>query len=363
MSSLQLKALSKRYGAVLALDNIDLTVTGATRTAIVGPSGSGKTTLLRLIAGFDAPDSGSVMLDEQTLANGNAALAAHLRSVGVIAQDGALFPHLNIGENIGFGIGRHEADRDRRIAALAEIVGLEQAMLKRRPDQISGGQQQRVAIARALARKPKLMLLDEPFSALDTSLRGAMRHAVSQILGDAGVTTILVTHDQAEALSFGHQLAVMGNGALVQTGTPQELYLSPRNRMVADFLGDAIILPAEIRQGFAQTALGLLSVDSSTADGEASVMLRPEQLSIELASDQASPSALGYDILGQVTAVDFAGALCTVTIELMKPTTADGHRDCPPPQRLSMRVSAYDLPERGAVVRLSARGKAHVFGS
>jgi len=361
MSSLQLKAVSKRYGPVVALDAVDLDVSGAMRTAIVGPSGSGKTTLLRLIAGFDTPDSGTILLDDTLLADGKASLAAHLRGVGVIAQDGALFPHLTIGDNIGFGIDRHDADRQKQIAALAEIVGIDQAMLKRKPDQISGGQQQRVAIARALARRPKLMLLDEPFSALDTSLRGAMRQAISQILGDAGVTTILVTHDQAEALSFAHQLAVMGNGRLIQTGTPQELYLRPNNRMVAEFLGDAIILPADIRQGVAQTALGLLFLETDAPDGTASVMLRPEQLSIELAPDQASPSALGYDVLGRVVAVDFAGALCSVTIELLQPVNAAERRECPQPNSLTMRVSAYDLPERGAIVRLSAKGKAHVL--
>jgi iron(III) transport system ATP-binding protein len=302
-----------------------------------------------------------VTLDDTVLAEGRISLAAHLRGVGVIAQDGALFPHLTVGDNIGFGIDKGDTGRQRQISELAEIVGLDQAMLKRKPDQISGGQQQRVAIARALARKPKLMLLDEPFSALDTSLRGAMRQAVSQILGDAGVTTILVTHDQAEALSFGHQLAVMGSGSLVQTGTPQELYLRPRNQMVAEFLGDAIILPGDIREGVAQTALGLLFVDSGTPDGAASLMLRPEQLSIEIAPDEASPSALGYDILGKVTAVDFAGALCTVTIELMQPTNPADDNGGARPQKLAMRVSAYDLPEHGAIVRLSAKGKAHIL--
>jgi iron(III) transport system ATP-binding protein len=192
-------------------------------------------------------------------------------------------------------------------------------------------------------------------------LRTAMRQAVSQILGDAGVTTILVTHDQAEALSFGHQLAVMGNGRLVQTGTPQELYLQPNSRMVAEFLGEAIILPAEVSHGMARTALGLLSVETGVTDGAVSVMLRPEQLAIELAPDQASPSALGYDILGRVVGVDFAGALCTVTIALMAPTNPKATDDCPRPKLLTLRVSAYDLPEPGAVVRLSAKGRAHVL--
>ncbi|WP_292213217.1 ABC transporter ATP-binding protein, partial [Mesorhizobium sp.] len=166
MSFLELRNLHKHYGPVAALAGVDLNVASGSRTAIVGPSGCGKTTLLRLIAGFEAPDQGRIVLDGQVLANGGAAVPAHRRGIGVVAQDGALFPHLTISDNIGFGMGRGDDKRAERIVELAYIVGLDKAILKRRPHELSGGQQQRVALARAMAMKPRLMLLDEPFSAL-----------------------------------------------------------------------------------------------------------------------------------------------------------------------------------------------------
>jgi len=202
MNLLEVQGIRRRYGNVTALDGIDLSVTTGTRTAVVGPSGSGKTTLLRIIAGFDAADAGKIMLGDYILTDGPNAVPAHRRGIGYVAQDGALFPHLSIADNIGFGIPRRDPARDARIAELMCLVELDPAMLRRRPDELSGGQQQRVALARALARQPQLMLLDEPFSALDASLRASTRKAVSQVLNAARMTTILVTHDQIEALSF-----------------------------------------------------------------------------------------------------------------------------------------------------------------
>ena len=214
MSVLRLKDLQKAYGPVKALDGVSLDVRPGSRTAIVGPSGSGKTTLLRMIAGFDAPDRGSIHLGDTCLADGPNAVPAHRRGIGIVAQDGALFPHLSIRQNIGFGLPRDVPGRDALIASLLEMVGLDASMLPRRPDQLSGGQQQRVALARALARKPKLMLLDEPFSALDTGLRVATRKAVANLLTEQGITTILVTHDQGEALTMSDRVAVFNNGDL-----------------------------------------------------------------------------------------------------------------------------------------------------
>ena len=179
MSFLELTDVHKHYGPVAALAGVDLIVASGSRTAIVGPSGCGKTTLLRLIAGFEAPDQGRIVLDGEVLANGDAAVPAYRRGIGVVAQDGALFPHLSIAANIGFGMRHHEDKRSERIAELAYIVGLDKAILKRRPHELSGGQQQRVALARAMAMKPRLMLLYEPFSALDTGLRASMRKAVA----------------------------------------------------------------------------------------------------------------------------------------------------------------------------------------
>ncbi|MEO8849387.1 MAG: ABC transporter ATP-binding protein, partial [Casimicrobiaceae bacterium] len=209
MSALELRGVGKRYGAIQGAKDVDLSVAKGSRTAIVGPSGSGKSTLLRLIAGFDSPDTGTVTLDGKLLSDGPRMVPAHQRVVGFVPQEGALFPHLSVESNIAFGITGGAAARALRVLELMDLVALDRTLLRRWPHELSGGQQQRVALARALAHRPTLMLLDEPFSALDTGLRAATRKAVAQLLSAAGITTILVTHDQAEALSFADQLAVM----------------------------------------------------------------------------------------------------------------------------------------------------------
>jgi len=348
MSFLQLTGLEKHYGPVAALGGVDLDVAAGSRTAIVGPSGSGKTTLLRIIAGFDAPDAGTVTLDGARLADGSTAVPAYLRGIGVVAQDGALFPHLTVADNIGFGLAGRDPTRQARIGELTAMVGLDQSMLKRKPDELSGGQQQRVALARALARKPKLMLLDEPFSALDTGLRATTRKAVADLLAAEGVTTILVTHDQAEALSFADQVAVMRDGLLSQVGSPRDLYLRPKNAMIAEFLGEAIILAADVSGGYADCAFGRIGVDDAGRQGKARIMLRPEQISLAVcpAHSRGAEAALA-----DVVEIDFGGAACTVSLRL--PGV--------PMERLSLRQPSTELPEIGSTMRIVIRGKAHVF--
>jgi len=359
MSFLDLTALRRSYGPVRALDGIDLSVEVGTRTAIVGPSGCGKTTLLRLIAGFEAPDSGSIVLDGVTMADGATFVPAHRRGIGLVAQDGALFPHLSIADNIGFGMARAEAGRAGRIAELAYIVGLDKAILKRRPHELSGGQQQRVALARAMACKPRLMLLDEPFSALDTGLRASMRKAVAELLGNAGITTILVTHDQAEALSFADQVAVMREGAFSQVGTPQDLYFRPKDRMVAEFLGDAIVLPARIADGFARCSLGRIAVDSTDRHELARIMLRPEQVLLKRTSSQGM-SGTPDMLFAEVTEMEFAGAVCTVAVRLLNnPDPPDAAAIGSTP--LILKKPGIDAPAVGEVVRVGVAGKAHVL--
>jgi iron(III) transport system ATP-binding protein len=359
MSFLQLRALNKHYGSVKALDGIDLDIVAGSRTAIVGPSGCGKTTLLRLIAGFEAPDEGSITLDETVVANGNGSIPAHKRGIGLVAQDGALFPHLTIAANIGFGMDRGEAGRTERIAELAYIVGLDKAILKRHPHELSGGQQQRVAIARAMARKPRLMLLDEPFSALDTGLRASMRKAVAELLETAGVATILVTHDQSEALSFADQVAVMRDGKFSQVGAPRELYLRPKDRMIAEFLGDAVVLPARVEGGFAQCPLGRIAVDSAERRDTARIMLRPEQLTLKCTSREGM-SGTPDMLFGEVVETEFAGSLCTVAVRLLNnadPPDAAAIGNTP----LILKKPGMDAPTTGEVVRISVVGKAHLL--
>jgi iron(III) transport system ATP-binding protein len=349
MSILSIEGVSKRYGETAALDGVSLSVPAGSRTAIVGPSGSGKTTLLRIIAGFEAPDAGRVTLDGTVLANGPAIAAAHKRGVGYVPQDGALFPHLGVAENIGFGLPKAEPDRAARIAELAALVELDQAMLVRKPHELSGGQQQRVALARALARKPALMLLDEPFSALDTGLRESVRHAVARVLEQAGVTAILVTHDQAEALSFADQLAVMRRGRLVQVDTPSGLYWRPVDRDTALFLGDATVLDAEIGDGFADCALGRVAAETGTRRGPGQIMLRPEQIQLSVV-----PVAEARARHGLVEEVEFSGALCAIVVAVTgSPAEA--------PKRVRVRSSGLELPEVGASVRLVVRGQAHLL--
>lgn len=343
MSTLDLRSVSKSYGSVLAVDRIDLSVAAGSRTAIVGASGSGKTTLLRLIAGFEAPDTGTVAFDRKTLADQNVFVPAHHRHIGYLPQDGALFPHLSVERNIGFGLARDVPGRAARIAELMDLVALDRIMLKRWPHELSGGQQQRVALARAMAQRPQMMLLDEPFSALDTGLRAATRKAVAKVLTQSGITTILVTHDQAEALSFADQVGVMRNGRLVQIGSPAELYARPRDPATAEFLGEAIILTASLRDGWADCSLGRIAVDDASRTGTAEIMLRPEQL--QISSDQIG----GPGCLGTVLEIDFGGGSSALTIQLHGA------------QIVVVRCANTQMPTVGATVKMTPTGLAHVL--
>ncbi len=361
MTALDLRAVRKTYGPantknsapVIALDGVDLAVQAGSRTAIVGPSGSGKTTLLRIIAGFDAPDEGQVLLDGQLLADGPRMVPTHQRGIGYVPQDGALFPHLSVADNVGFGLARHDPQRQERIAELMDMVSLDVAMLQRRPHELSGGQQQRVALARALAQRPRLMLLDEPFSALDTGLRATTRKAVAQLLAAAGITTILVTHDQTEALSFADQVAVMRQGQLAQVGRPQDLYLRPADPVTARFLGDAVVLPGQLSGGWATCALGRVATDDAQRSGAVQIMLRPEQLQLTdapggaLAADSHAAACHGV-----VLDADFCGPVCELAVRLLEDPQATV---------LTVRSSGLHIPALGARVQISVVGQAHVF--
>ncbi|MDJ0354848.1 ABC transporter ATP-binding protein [Paenarthrobacter sp. PH39-S1] len=303
---LLVEGVRKTFGSTEVLKGVDLAVAKGRTTAIVGPSGSGKTTLLRLIAGFEAPDAGTVSLDGQVVAGPADWVPAHRRNVGYVAQDGALFPHLTVGQNVAFGLASRGKGAADRVAHLLEMVSMDPSYAKRRPYQLSGGQQQRVALARALAREPELMLLDEPFSALDAGLRVATRRAVAQTLSAAGVTTILVTHDQAEALSFADQVAVMRNGALAQIGNPFVVYTRPADRATAEFLGDAVILEAWMEGSLATCSLGGIPVRRPPSQGRVLLMLRPEQ--IRIAEDGP--------IHGTVVDTDYFGPETTVRLQL-----------------------------------------------
>ncbi|MFS2156602.1 ABC transporter ATP-binding protein [Pseudomonas sp. Pseusp122] len=351
MNALELHAIHKSFGGVPAIKDVSLSIAPGSRTAIVGPSGSGKTTLLRMIAGFEFPDSGRIALHGQWLVNEQGEVPAHQRNIGYVPQDGALFPHLNVADNIGFGLPGNSAGKRQQVAELIERVALDPAMASRWPHELSGGQQQRVALARALAQQPRLMLLDEPFSALDTGLRAAMRKSVTKVLAEAGIATILVTHDQAEALSFADQLLVMRQGRLVQAGAPQALYLNPVDEETAVFLGDALLFTALADQGLAHCDLGQVSISDALCQGQVRIMLRPEQVLLIPAHAATS------NIQGRVTDIDFGGNNCLVTVELDPPLSSRPVK----PHSIVVRSPGHDIPAVGSRVGFSIQGQAHVF--
>lgn len=321
-AKVQVRGLTKSFGGTTVLDGIDLDLPPGSATAIVGASGCGKTTLLRLIAGFETPDSGSVSISGQQMSGPAVFVPAHRRAVGYVAQDGALFPHLTVGQNIAYGLPatRRGAATRRRVAELLETVALEPSYASRGPHQLSGGQQQRVALARALARRPKLMLLDEPFSSLDAGLRASTRKAVAHLLATAGVTTLVVTHDQEEAMSIADQIAVMRHGRFTQLGSPREVYRYPVDRFTAEFLGECVFLPCTVSGGVASCALGRVPVDSAVENGAGTLMLRPEQLiATEVADGErqtgigtvAATEFLGHDVL---LTIDPGGDVAPITV-------------------------------------------------
>lgn len=299
MSLLSLFGVSKRYGAVTALDRATLSIEPGTLTAIVGASGSGKTTLLRLIAGFEMPDEGSIMFDDLQIAGPLRVVPAHKRGIGLVAQEGALFPHLSVSGNVGFGM-KSRSDH-AAVDALLEAVELEPAIRTRMPHELSGGQQQRVALARALARRPKLLLLDEPFSALDASLRESVRAHVREALERSRATALIVTHDQDEALSVADTVAVLDDGLVQMHDSPEAVYRRPSGLGVARFVGHVVELPAQVIRAVASTALGPMAVDhDSDHPANGVVMLRPEQLRLLPADavDGTPGEVVGGDYFG-----------------------------------------------------------------
>jgi iron(III) transport system ATP-binding protein len=342
MSSLTVKDLTKSFTATPVLTGVDLHVPSGSFTALLGPSGCGKTTLLRLIAGFDEPDSGTVAVGDTVVAGGpGRSVAARRRGIGFVPQEGGLFPHLTVAGNISFGLPRRQRRDGGRVRELLEIVGLDAALADRSPHQLSGGQQQRVALARALAPAPSLVLLDEPFSSLDAALREETRTAVSAALTATGATAVLVTHDQAEALSMADQVAVLRDGRLVQLTDPRTLYRSPRDLDVATFVGEAVVLEADVRGGTAHCALGSLPVEGAHPDGRARVLLRPEQLRL-------APPVAG-SLTARVRSVDFYGHDSRIWLDL-----ADG-------RTVSARVDGGNLPSAGDDVSVTVRGTALVY--
>jgi iron(III) transport system ATP-binding protein len=277
-SMIRLDGVTKRFGAMTAVDGASLCVGRGEVVALLGPSGCGKTTLLRLVAGFERPDEGAVEVAERRVADATTWIPPEERRVGMVFQDYALFPHLTVAENVGFGLPRRQ--RPRRVPELLDIVGLDE-LGRRYPHELSGGQQQRVALARALAPEPELVLLDEPWSNVDPFLRESLRAEVAEIFRPLEVTVVLVTHDREEAFSLADRIALMRDGCVVQEGTSEELYFSPASRWAAEFVGAANVLPGRVVGDVVETSVGAFPANGASGLEAAQVLVRPELLELE----------------------------------------------------------------------------------
>lgn len=278
--ALDLQQVSHHFGDLRAVADVDLTIAPGQVLCLVGPSGCGKTTLLRLVAGLEPLQQGRVLVNGHAVADEAGGDPPEQRNIGLVFQDYALFPHLNVTANVAFGLrDASRGDRARRAAAALDQVGMAE-YADAYPDQLSGGQQQRVALARALLPRPKLMLLDEPFSGLDARLRDRIRDQTLHILKDSGAASLLVTHDPEEAMFMADCIAVMRDGAIQQVGPPEELYFRPVNRFVAGFFSEVNAFQASIVDGHAATPFGPISAPSGLA-GAAEVLIRPEAIVLD----------------------------------------------------------------------------------
>ncbi len=338
-------------GHVTALDAVSLEVEGNEFVTLLGPSGCGKTTLLRTLSGFEDLDSGSIALDGQPMSG----VPAHRRPVNTVFQNYALFPHLSVGDNIGYGLdvsGCPSAERTRRVAETMELVGLT-GFEKRKPRQLSGGQQQRVALARAVVNRPKLLLLDEPLSALDRKLREAMQFELKNIQNELGIAFIFVTHDQEEALTMSDRIVVMNHGRVQQVGTPTEMYDHPKTKFVARFIGESNLFEGSLKRTGKNLVLETekgLSIgfsDDSGAGGDGargSVLIRPEDL--QLLTDGAKAPPNSGIIAARLTQMVFVGSDFQMVAE-----TEQGH-----PLRATIRDTSRGLADRlapGSPLRFS----------
>jgi putrescine transport system ATP-binding protein len=356
---LRIEGVTKRFGSFVAVDKLSLDIRAGEFFALLGPSGCGKTTLLRMLAGFETPDEGKILLNGRDIAQ----VLPHRRPVNMMFQSYALFPHLDVRDNIAFGLKRanmprHEiAIRVGEMMALVKLEGLE----RRKPDQLSGGQKQRVALARSLARRPKLLLLDEPLAALDRKLREATQGELIELQRRLGTTFVIVTHDQEEAMTMAHRIGVMDSGRLEQVATPRQLYEAPRSRWVAGFVGDINLLDGQV-ESIEAHRVTVSTRDAGTlvaaeprqplAKATVSVAIRPEKIKLSRRGPVSEASgALAMNRLeGVVTEVNYLGGVTTYRVKLdtgavLRASMANTARLDMDAYHASQRVTAWFSPD------------------
>ncbi len=343
MSLLTLRTLHKSFGATTVVKNFDLEMGDAEFISLLGPSGCGKTTVLRMVAGFETPSLGAIEIDGQDVTT----LRPNQRKIGMMFQSYALFPNLNVAGNVAFGLkvsGVPSEEITRRVDEMLEMVGLT-GFGTRYPYQLSGGQQQRVALARAIAPRPRVLLLDEPLSALDAKIRVALRSEIRAIQRELGITTLFVTHDQEEAMAMSDRVVVMNGGRAEQVGTPDQIYNRPASRFVAEFIGALNLLPATLRDaasGTVDTALGALTLQRGVPQSTGTALtlaFRPE--SLRLLPDGVP--ATGQTFTGRLVTRVFLGAIVRFKAEIAGGVTLG--IDC-------FNRTGEVLPDLGQEVRL-----------
>jgi iron(III) transport system ATP-binding protein len=328
--------VTKRFGDVAAVLESELCVDRGEFVALLGPSGCGKTTLLRLVAGFERPDAGEIAIEDRPVFGPGVFVPSHARGIGMVFQEYALFPHLSVEQNVGFGVRR--GDRRERVPELLRLVGLTE-YAQRFPHELSGGQQQRVALARALAPRPSVVLLDEPWSNIDPLLRASMRAELAEILRGIDVTVLFVTHDREEAFSLADRIALMRDGTVVQTGSPEELYLHPADRWAAEFVGAANFLPGTIDGGLVETLIGRFPVANLNGSTSVEALIRPEQIGLSL--DEAG--------IGEVVGREFRGHDVFYRVRLADGATVISQRPSTEVVPLGSRVSVHPHERRVTV--------------
>ncbi|MFC5219416.1 ABC transporter ATP-binding protein [Streptomyces coerulescens] len=344
-ATVEFRGLRREFGSTVALDGLDLTVQPGELLALLGPSGCGKTTALRMLAGFEHPDSGQVLVDGEDVT----AIPAHRRDAGMVFQSYSLFPHLSALDNVAFGLRMRKvrtAERRARAAELLELVGLADKG-ERYPHELSGGQQQRIALARALALRPRVLLLDEPLSALDAKVRLTLREEIRRLQRELGITTLFVTHDQEEALSMADRVAVMRSGRLEQCAAPAELYGRPATAFVAEFVGTMSRIPGTLVDGGVEVLGRRLPFDGDAPSvSEVDVLVRPE--AVRVSADDASDA--------HVVATSFLGATTRLTVRLTDGTEVKA--DLPAHEGAALGAGAavsVSLPERPVLVAERSR--------